>query len=256
MKIVEIIRQSSTIPCFSNSLREQFVRRIKGNVDLTNVKHKVKKILRVGNSAVLVPLLNIDSMPYMLFTQRSLLLTGHRGQICFPGGRVDHGETAEMAAIRECYEEIGLTAESVEIWGQLRPLYTKNLENVVTPVVGFVHGVDKSTLNVHSDEVRSVFAVPVEELCSSPKYTRFRGSGETMYDLPVFNCRRFQKIFFEHPSPTEYRIWGLTAGIVHLALLNLFPLNYRSSIQLLHPKDCELLNMGFKYHFEASLKDD
>lgn len=82
-----------------------------------------------------------------------------------------------QAALRESAEEIGLDSKNVEIWGHLRAMYTRNLVNIVTPVVGLLHDVNLNALTVQSEEVRSVFAVSVEELCSCHQYTRFRRPG-------------------------------------------------------------------------------
>ena len=59
-------------------------------------------------SAVLVPIFDGPSGPEVVLTRRSKALTNHKGEVSFPGGRVDEGETFVQAAIREAYEEINL----------------------------------------------------------------------------------------------------------------------------------------------------
>src|SRR5690606_36316278 len=70
---------------------------------------------RVG--AVLVLLEDTDDGPQLVLTRRRRDLRSHPGQVSFPGGRVDPGETLEEAALREAEEEVGLDAGSVEVVG-------------------------------------------------------------------------------------------------------------------------------------------
>uniref|UniRef100_A0A1I7VGV5 Nudix hydrolase domain-containing protein n=1 Tax=Loa loa TaxID=7209 RepID=A0A1I7VGV5_LOALO len=105
---------------------------------------------------------------------RSLLLAGHRGEVSFPGGRLEQGETHEEAALRETAEEIGLYSCQIEVWGRLKHVTTRFM-STVTPVVGLVQETtDFSTIRAKRDEVQTVFAAPIEELCTSHRYTHFR----------------------------------------------------------------------------------
>src|SRR5690625_2394952 len=70
---------------------------------------------RVG--AVLVLLEDTSSGPSVVLTRRRLDMRSHPGQVSFPGGRVDPGETVEIAALREAYEEIHLDRSTVEVIG-------------------------------------------------------------------------------------------------------------------------------------------
>ncbi|RPI68420.1 MAG: CoA pyrophosphatase, partial [Ignavibacteriae bacterium] len=75
-------------------------------------------------SAVLVPLLIREGgLPDVMFTLRSDTLRSHSGQISFPGGRMDEGEDAVTAALREMQEETGVEPESVMVLGALSDLY-------------------------------------------------------------------------------------------------------------------------------------
>ncbi|VDN40505.1 unnamed protein product [Gongylonema pulchrum] len=160
---------------FDEQLREKFCERLR---QPSNTVHPRYQIQRAANkkrdSAVLVPLVHSEGTPSILFTHRSMLLPDHRGEVCFPGGRMEPGETYEQAALRETEEEIGLNADRVEIWGKLRPVLTRHFTSTVTPCVGLVREADLSDIRAGCDEVQTVLAAPVEELCSRQFYTHFK----------------------------------------------------------------------------------
>ena len=80
------------------------------------------------SAAVLVPLLISEGGLELLFTVRSSGLSNHAGQIAFPGGRLDAGETVEQAAVRETAEETGLVVEPRRFAGPFRrPSLTRGL---------------------------------------------------------------------------------------------------------------------------------
>ena len=89
---------------------------------------------RVG--AVLVLLRDLgDGDAEVVYTRRRDDLRSHPGQIAFPGGRVDSGETVEQAAVREAVEEVNLRPESVELLGRLPALYVPPSRFWLQPVV-------------------------------------------------------------------------------------------------------------------------
>ena len=71
----------------------------------------------------------------MLLTRRSTALRNHAGEISFPGGRIDPGETAVAAALREADEEVGLDPAAVEVVGELDHLTTVVSRSHIVPVV-------------------------------------------------------------------------------------------------------------------------
>ena len=93
-------------------------------------------------AAVLVPIVNRPGGLTLMFTQRTAHLHDHAGQISFPGGRVDEGDSDRIAtALREAQEETGLSPSRVEIIGRL-PEYDIPTGFRVTPVVGWVFARD------------------------------------------------------------------------------------------------------------------
>ncbi|PWD49798.1 coenzyme A pyrophosphatase [Serinibacter arcticus] len=98
----------------------------------------------------------------LLLTRRSDALRHHPGQIAFPGGGIDPGETPEVAAVREAVEETGLDGDGVEVLGALADVPVVVSGNVVTPVLGWWAA--PSPLAPDGVETAEVFRVPVRDL--------------------------------------------------------------------------------------------
>lgn len=150
-------------------------------------------------AAVLAPLILHDGPPRFLFTVRAAHLTKHAGQISFPGGRREIGETLVEAALRETREEIGIAPEYVDIIGCFDPYETVTAFQV-TPFVGVVK--PGYTVTPDQQEVSDVFETPFDFLMNAANHERhemeFRGQ-----------LRRFWAMPYE-----ERYIWGATAGML------------------------------------------
>lgn len=150
-------------------------------------------------AAVLAPLIARPEGAQVLMTRRADTLTSHSGQIAFPGGRLDPGETAVEAALREANEEVGLDPGAVEVLGLGDP-YETGTGFLVTPVVGWIAAAPRLTPS--PAEVAEVFETPWDFLMDVANHRR------DFYDLA--GARRW---FWTMPWG-ERRIWGVTAGIV------------------------------------------
>ena len=102
--------------------------------------------------------------PTILLTRRSGKLRAHSGQWALPGGRLDAGESAEDAALRELQEEINLTLPRSAIMGRLDDYITRSGYRI-TPVVLW-SGEESDHLKPNPDEVASIHTVSFEELAS------------------------------------------------------------------------------------------
>ncbi|XP_068941967.1 peroxisomal coenzyme A diphosphatase NUDT7 isoform X1 [Petaurus breviceps papuanus] len=161
--------------------------------------------------SVLLPLLVKEEKIYLLFTVRSKKLRTSPGEVCFPGGKSDPGDTDEIAtALREAQEEIGLQPHQVEVICRLVPYITKK-GAMVTPVVGFIDSSFQAQPNPH--EVSEVFLVPLEYFLSL--HTHYSFYWTNFGHRCLVHC-------FSYTDPqnqSTYQIWGLTAWFALLTAL-------------------------------------
>jgi 8-oxo-dGTP pyrophosphatase MutT (NUDIX family) len=118
---------------------------------------------------VLVPLFEEDGEVWVVLTRRAQHLRTHKGEVAFPGGRQDDGETLVEAALREAREEIALHTDDVEIIGELDHLATLSSNSSVVPFVGVLPGRPPS-FTANPDEVEAVLTVPLSELLDDEVY--------------------------------------------------------------------------------------
>src|SRR5512143_2369159 len=120
---------------------------------------------RLKCAAVLVPLLWQDEQWNLLFTRRTERVESHKGQVSFPGGGCDEGETTpEQTALREAWEEIGIEPADVRVLGRLADMITISSFRV-TPVVGVVSW--PTVFRLSEQEVGRVFTVPLTWLADA-----------------------------------------------------------------------------------------
>jgi 8-oxo-dGTP pyrophosphatase MutT (NUDIX family) len=152
-------------------------------------------------SAVLCALFDEDRQCHVVLTRRSSRLRSHTHQVSFPGGRIDRGETAPQAALREAEEEVGIDPSSVDIFGQLSNLSTFANPAPITPFVAELPG--RPVLRPNPAEVERAFTVPLVELTQGDVYR------EELWTFP--DGREQPMSFFELVGDT---VWGATARML------------------------------------------
>ena len=150
-------------------------------------------------AAVLIPLIRNGDRWSILFTRRSEHLAAHSGQIAFPGGSVEAGETLEAAVVREAEEEVGIRAGDVELIGRLDDLVT-NSGFLVAPFAGVIH--EPIEYVMQESEVVEVFEVPLDALLDPAK-------PEVRY--VSYRSRQYPAYYYVHQ---QYEIWGLTGRML------------------------------------------
>jgi 8-oxo-dGTP pyrophosphatase MutT (NUDIX family) len=150
-------------------------------------------------AAVLIPIQERQDGDYLVLTKRADHLRTHKGQIAFPGGRVDAADSDIVeTALRESREEIGIDPSSVRILGRLDE-FTAGYGLVVTPVIGVIPAACE--FRIDPAETSAVASVPIVSLMRPPNFTMndyLSPGGHPSYHFYV----------------NGWDIWGVTARII------------------------------------------
>ena len=170
--------------------------------------------------AVLVPLVEREGELYLLYEVRAKSLRRQPGEVCFPGGRMEEGESPEECALRETWEELAIPPERVRLLGRL-DFIAHRASFLMQPVLGVVDGSALDRMAPSPAEVEEVFFVPLSHLLRTPPI-------EYTYELVPTPAENFPYEIIGIPKnyrwqngrenvpvyPWEGRaIWGLTGRI-------------------------------------------
>ncbi len=162
---------------------------------------------RATPAAVLIPVTDRPD-PGVILTQRPRDMRDHPGQVAFPGGKIDPGEDAITAALREADEELAMPRDMVRVIGATDD-YQTGTGFCVTPVLGVVP--PNLDLKPSPSEVEAWFEAPLELLLTRSNWTTkevfWRGA-----------MRRYLEMDYD-----GFRIWGVTAAIIANLSLRISP---------------------------------
>jgi 8-oxo-dGTP pyrophosphatase MutT (NUDIX family) len=161
------------------------------------------------NAGVLVAMFEELGETRVILTRRSTAMRTHRGEVSFPGGRIDAGEDATAAARREAREEIALDPALVTVVGWIHPVMTMVSASLIMPVLATVER--RPDLTPSPQEVERVFDVSLAELADPDVFHEERWSvpgravrGSADGSVPIW--------FFEVSGEM---IWGATARMIY-----------------------------------------
>lgn len=160
-----------------------------------------KNIENYRAASVLLSIFEEEKKLYFPLIKRAEDGYPHSGQISFPGGGIESGETIEDAAVREAYEEIGILTSHTEIIGRLTTLIIPVSSHIVHPVVSFQHKVHDWIIK--HDEVAEVLKIPISFLFDeSLRKVEALENSSVPVGIPYFD-------FYGH------KVWGATAMILN-----------------------------------------
>ena len=172
---------------------------VRGDLDLDPQAWKTAGVAAVRPAAVLVAVVDRE-VPVVIQTQRTADLASHAGQIAFPGGKIEPGDTSPAgAALREAEEEIGLAQNLIEPIGYLDLYLTFSGFRILPTLARIAPGY---ALTLNRSEVAQAFEVPLEFVLRGDNYQRrsrdWNGITRHYYAIPY----------------QDHYIWGVTAGIL------------------------------------------
>ena len=168
--------------------------------------------------AILVPWVELDSGDALLLEVRSQLVR-QPGEVCFPGGRAERGESVIEAAVRETCEELGIAPDEIEVISELEPL-TMGDGRAVYPVAARLRVDDLESLELSEDEVAEVFLLPAKWLEENPPvhYDLAAAADEELPEKLLGYLAHYgdyrktgQTDWLEYEG---HGMWGLTARII------------------------------------------
>ncbi len=159
-----------------------------------------------------------DDRPHLMLTRRPEAMNKHAGQVAFPGGRRESGESLEETALRETEEEVLVAASQIDVLGELTSLYIPPSNFCVHPFVGAIsHTPD---LSVRTEEVADIFGVPPVHLTDpAMRASKPMELGGITRDIPHFMLQ-------------GHVVWGATAMMMAelAAVLNPLVLEWESLV--------------------------
>lgn len=170
--------------------------------------------------AVLVPLVERADGLYVLYEVRAMTLRRQPGEVCFPGGHIESGETPEQCAVRETFEELGIPEQDIQVLGRL-DFIAHRANFIMYPILAVISGETVNHMRPNPAEVGETFEVPLSHLLETDPI-------EYDYELIPSPARNFPYELLNIPKDYKWQtgsenvpvypwqgrvIWGLTGRI-------------------------------------------
>ena len=186
----------------------------------TYADHEPGAIGRYRYYSVLVPFVEKDGQLHLMYEVRAYDLAADPGEICFPGGHMERGETSAETALRECEEETGIPASRIELIGQGNTLYGYANYSLYTHI-GVIQFEDYQKSNPQESEVAELFLVPLSEIMAADhKHYEEKVVAQLAEDFPYEHVGidenykwRYGRWIIPVFDAGGKVIWGLTARI-------------------------------------------
>lgn len=179
--------------------------------------------------SILIPIIEDAGKYYILYEMRALKLKTQPGEICFPGGALEQGETPQQCSIRECSEELGISPEKIEIIAENDFCFVGNI--LINSFIGKLNLSleEVKQLKINKDEVEEIFEVPLEYfLYNDAEEYWLDAQYSYPEDFPYhlipngkdykYRFTKYRMLFYQYAEKT---IWGITAKFTESAIRRL-----------------------------------
>jgi 8-oxo-dGTP pyrophosphatase MutT (NUDIX family) len=171
---------------------------------LPSGRHLINSSLETSTvrmSSVLILLFPEGGRLFTCLTKRPSTMKNHPGQISFPGGKVEEDDlSAEAAALREAYEEVGIESSKIEIIGKLSDLYVEVSKFTIQPFVAWAE--ERPDFKIDSGEVEELILFPVSDFLADKIIPETEiNTSIGLLTVKYYPCN-------------EGKIWGATAMIL------------------------------------------
>jgi len=180
-----------------------------------------------GKFAVLVPLVQRADGLYLLYEVRARHMERQPGEVCFPGGRMEPGESAQECALRETQEELAISRDAVRVLGEL-DFIAHRANFIMRPILALVDEGAVDNMCPNPAEVGETFLVPLQHLLENdPAVYEYQFLPDPAAEFP-YEQMNIPKDYNWQPGVEQipvypwqgHAIWGLTARITrHLIAL-------------------------------------
>lgn len=184
-------------------------------------KDREQSIIGIRNKyGIVIPIIERNDRLELIYQVRANTLRRQPGEISFPGGRIEEGESFREGAIRECMEELCIDRDKIEVFGEIDIMITEYKALIHTFVIK-IKEIEFEDIKPNRDEVESLFTVPLEYLIeNSPEVydieLEIKDNADFPYEL-IPNGRSYEwdirnedVCFYQYGDKI---IWGLTAKL-------------------------------------------